>query len=470
MARPQADLRELAARGPIHFIGIGGAGMCALAELVLRSGGKVSGCDLKRSQAAQDLIRLGASIEVGHDTAHLGGAVAVVLTSAVPQDHPEVTAARAMGIPVFKRAKALGDWVIGESVVAIAGTHGKTTTTAMTTEIFASAGFNPTGLVGGRVIGWKSNLRFGSDALFVVEADEYDKSFLKLSPDVAVVTNVEADHLDIYSDFSGEREGFVEFVSGLREGGRVIVCADDYGAASLLPRLGCTGYTYGTAAGSMLRATDVTVTPEITRCAVHENGNSIGHLEIPGGGRHMLLNALGASAVARSMDVEWPAILQSLSSFGGVTRRFERLGRVAGIEIIDDYAHHPTEVSVTLEAARSIFPGARLIAVFQPHLYSRTKEFSAEFGAALSEADVLWVTDIFAAREAPIAGVSGEMLVNAVRAVGKSEVHYHPNLETISEALAGTLRPGDVLLTLGAGSIESLGQSLLAQLQRLAHA
>ena len=470
MARPQADLRELAARGPIHFIGIGGAGMCALAELVLRSGGKVSGCDLKHSQAAQDLIRLGASIEVGHDTAHLGGAVAVVLTSAVPQDHPEVTAARAMGIPVFKRAKALGDWVIGESVVAIAGTHGKTTTTAMTTEILASGGFNPTGLVGGRVIGWKSNLRFGSDALFVVEADEYDKSFLTLSPDVAVVTNVEADHLDIYSDFSGVREGFVEFVSGLREGGRVIVCADDYGAASLLPRLGSTGYTYGTAAGSMLRATDVTVTPEITRCAVHENGNSIGHLEIPGGGRHMLLNALGASAVARSMDVEWPAILQSLSSFGGVTRRFERLGRVAGIEIIDDYAHHPTEVSVTLEAARSIFPGARLIVVFQPHLYSRTKEFSAEFGAALSEADVLWVTDIFAAREAPIAGVSGEMLVNAVRAVGKSEVHYHPNLETISEALAGTLRPGDVLLTLGAGSIESLGQSLLVQLQRLAHA
>ncbi len=463
-------LRELAAKGPVHFMGIGGAGMCALAELVLRSGGRVSGCDLKHSQAGQDLIKLGASIEVGHDPTHLAGSSALVMTSAVPQDHPEVTAARAAGIQVFKRAEALGDWVAGEHVVAVAGTHGKTTTTAMTTEILAVAGLNPTGLVGGRVVGWESNLRFGSDSLFVVEADEYDKSFLTLSPDVALVTNVEADHLDIYSDFSGVLEGFVEFVSGLREGGRVIICADDYGATSLLPRLGSTGYTYGTTAGSMLRATDVTVTPEITHCVVSEGGNNVGYLEISDGGRHMLLNALGASAVARSMGVEWAVILHSLSSFRGVSRRFERIGRMAGVEIIDDYAHHPTEVAVTLEAARSIFPGARLVAVFQPHLYSRTKQFSAEFGTALSKADVLWVTDIFPAREAPIPGVSGEVLASAARAAGKSEVHYHPNIETISEALVDASLPGDVLLTLGAGSIESLGESLLGQLRRSAHA
>ena len=466
----RADLRTLATDRPVHFVGVGGAGMCALAELLLRSGGKVSGCDQKDSEAMQDLARLGAEVHVGHDASHARESAAVVVTSAVPDDHPEIVAAREAAIPVLKRAEALGDWVARGTVVAVAGTHGKTTTTAMATEILAGAGRNPTGLVGGRVAGWQSNLRFGSDSLFVVEADEYDRSFLTLSPDVALVTNVEADHLDIYSDFAGVRDAFVEFLGGLRSGGRAIVCADDHGASSLLPPLGDSGYTYGTSAGSLLRGTEVSVTAGAARCAVYEEGHRIGDLVLQDGGRHSLLNALGASAAARALDVEWPAILGALASFAGVERRFERLGEARGVVVIDDYAHHPTEVAVTLDTARELFADARLVAVFQPHLYSRTRDFAADFGTALAVADVVWVTQVFPAREAPIPGVSGETVAHAARAAGAPEVHYHEALATLAQALADEARAGDVLIMLGAGSIETLGRSVLDRLGASMHA
>jgi len=444
--------------------------MCALAELVLRRGGRVSGCDLKPTEATRDLETLGAEIHVGHDAAHVRGASALVVTSAVPADHPEIVRAREAGIPVVKRAKALGDWVSSGTLVAVAGTHGKSTTTAMATDILARAGQNPTGLVGGRVLGWESNLRFGSDDLFVVEADEYDRSFLTLTPDVAVVTNVEADHLDIYGDYAGVRAAFADFVGRTRGSGRVVACADDHGASSLLAGLDRAGYTYGTSAGSMLRATNVSVGADATTCEVYEEGRRVGSLRLGVPGRHNLLNALGAACAARALDAAWSDILDALEAFGGVGRRFERLGEVDGIIVIDDYAHHPTEIEATLGAARSRFPGAKLVAAFQPHLFSRTRDFAPQFGAALALADAVWVTDVFPAREAPIPGVSGALVADAARAEGAADVRYHEDLATLPAAVAETLRAGDVLVTLGAGSIEALGPAVLERLGAGVHA
>jgi UDP-N-acetylmuramate--alanine ligase len=466
----RADLRALAAERPVHFMGVGGAGMCAIAELLVRAGGRVSGCDQKHGAALDDLGRLGVQVHVGHDASHVARASALVITSAVPKDHPELEAARRAGIPVLKRAEALGAWVASGKVIAIAGTHGKTTTTAMTTQILARAGFDPTGLVGGRVAAWQGNLRFGSPELYVVEADEYDRSFHQLTPDVAVLTNVEADHLDVYKDFAGVRMGFATFLDQVRSGGRVIACADDHGASSLLARVASKAYTYGTSAGSMLRAVDVSVGAAATRATVIEDGVRAGTLSLRRGGRHNLLNALGAAAAARTLGAEWTPIREALADFSGVARRFERVGEVGGVLVIDDYAHHPTEISATLVTARATFPGARLVVAFQPHLYTRTRDFAAEFGRALAAADVVWVTDVFPAREAPIPGITGETIVRATREAGAEDVRHHAALETLPEALVDDLRAGDVLVTLGAGSIETVAAAVVDRLSEAVHA
>jgi UDP-N-acetylmuramate--alanine ligase len=465
-----ADLRALAASNPVHFMGVGGAGMCALAELLLRSGGRVTGCDIKASQASADLIELGAVLTTGHGAEHVADASALVITAAVAADHPEVLAARERGIPVLKRAEALGAWVNRGTLVAIAGTHGKTTTTAMVTEILSGAGLDPTGLVGGRVRGWAGNLRFGSDSLFIVEADEYDRSFHTLTPDVAVVTNVEADHLDVYGDYAGVKEGFATFLDGMRKPGRVIGCADDPGSSALLSRVGSAGYSYGLSAGSMLRGTDVKVTAESTSCQVLEEGSPAGRLTLPVGGLHNLRNALGAAAAARALNVRWLDIFEGLSGFAGVGRRFELLGSAKGVVLLDDYAHHPTEIRAALSAARSMYPDARLVVAFQPHLFSRTRDFAAEFGSALAEADAVWITDVFPAREAPLPGITGQTVVDAVQHAGGPEPRYVADLAELPEALAEELREGDLLVTLGAGSIESLGKAVLERLEAHVHA
>jgi len=436
--------------------------MCALAELLLRSGGRVTGCDLKPSRASDDLERLGATILLGHDASHVADASALVVTSAVSPDHPELLQAMERGIPVLKRAQALGAWVNRARLVAVAGTHGKTTTTAMATEILATAGLEPTGLVGGRVAAWSGNLRFGGTELYVVEADEYDRSFHTLTPDVAVVTNLEADHLDIYGDLEGVRTGFRTFLRGLRPGGRVVVCADDTGASALLAAVGEAGTTYGLSAGSRLRAVDVALNSGATTCRIREEGVDRGALTLPARGLHNLRNALGAAAAARALGVDWDAIRSALTGFAGVGRRFERLGEARGVCVVDDYAHHPTEIAATLEAARTSFPHARLVVAFQPHLYSRTRDFHREFGDAVSTADVVWITDVFPAREAPIPGVTGALVAQAARDAGAAEVHYHEAaLEDLPAALAPSLRDGDVLLTLGAGSVERVGGEIL---------
>jgi UDP-N-acetylmuramate--alanine ligase len=466
----RVDLRALADERPVHFMGVGGAGMYPLAELLLRSGGRVSGCDVKESEALRELAALGGTVSVAHDAGHVSGASALVVTAAVPSDHPEILAAREAGIPVLKRAEALGAWVARGTVVGIAGTHGKTTTTAMATEALAAAGKDPTGLVGGHVVGWSGNLRFGSPDLFVVEADEYDRSFLTLSPDVAVVTNLEADHLDIYGDLDGVRRSFLDFLAGVRGGGRVIVCGDDPGASALLPAIGPSGYTYGTSAGSMLRATDVAVGEGATRATVWEEGARAGTLTLTPGGRHNLLNALAACAAARALGAEWDDVLAALAAFAGVGRRFQRIGEVDGVLVIDDYAHHPTELAAALRAARALYPERRIVAVFQPHLFSRTRDFAREFGEALALSDSVVVTDVFPAREAPIPGVTGRTIVDAVMAAGARDVAYVEALDRVAAEVRGRVREGDVVLTLGAGSIERVGAELVEKLGEAVHA
>ncbi|MDE2773864.1 MAG: UDP-N-acetylmuramate--L-alanine ligase [Gemmatimonadota bacterium] len=455
------DLIGLARSGSAHFVGMGGTGMCALAELVLRRGGRVSGCDLERSPAVRRLEGLGAEFEAGHAAQHVDGVGVLVVTAAVADDHPEVVRARELDIPVLKRAVALGSLVNRGRVVAVAGTHGKTTTSAIATEMLAQAGLDPTGFVGGTVVGWQGNLRPGGGDLYVVEADEYDRSFHALEADVAVITSVEADHLDVYGDLEGVEEGFRRFLDRVRRGGRIAVCADDHGASRLLAGTGAGGYSFGLSAGSQLRALDVHAGSSGTRFRVIEDGWPAGPFALRVPGLHNLRNALGAAAAARWLGVGWDAVGAGLAAYRGVERRFERVGEAAGVTVIDDYAHHPTEIRATLGAVRAIHPGRRLVAVFQPHLFTRTRDFHREFGAALTESDVVWLTSVFAAREEPIAGVTGELVASAARMAGAGEVHYEGALDELPAAVAGSLEPGDVVVTLGAGSIGEVGPALL---------
>lgn len=460
------DLRSLARTGPVHFMGISGAGMSALAEVVLRAGGRVTGCDLKPGAVGDALRRLGAAIVEGHDPTHVTDAVALVTTSAVPQDHPELVEARQRGIPVLKRAEALGALVNRGEVLAVAGTHGKTTTTAMAAAILEEAGLDPTAFVGGRVPAWGGGLRPGSDRLFVVEADEYDRSFLRLRPRVAVVTTVEADHLDIYGTYEGVQRAFEEFVAQVPEDGLVVACVDDPGARRILETVGAPTVAYGFGAEAELRAVEVRAAGTGSRVVVEWNGSPLGELTVAVPGEHNVRNALGAFAAARHFGAGLEAAKRALSAFRGVERRFQVLGEASGVVIVDDYAHHPSEIDATLAAARRVYPERRLVAVFQPHLYTRTRDFAGDFGRSLAAADVVWVTDVYPAREAPIPGVNGGLVADAVRDAGAREVHYHPRVETIPEALGEFLRPGDVCVLLGAGSITEAAHGLHGRLAR----
>jgi len=460
------DLRALARTGAVHFMGISGAGMSALAELVLRAGGRVTGCDLRPGEVGDALRRLGATIVEGHDPAHVDDAVAVVTTAAVPADHPELVAARARGIPVLKRAQALGALVNRGRVVAIAGTHGKTTTTALTTSILAEAGLDPTGFVGGHVPGWVGGLRPGSDELFVVEADEYDRSFLTLRPAVAVVTAIDADHLDIYGSLAEIEAAFREFLAPVPESGLIAACVDEPGALRVLREVaGGRGVGYGLGEEAELRAVEVATRGRGTRFTVEERGRRLLEVELAVPGVHNVRNALAAVAVGRHLGVDLGAIERGLRGFKGVARRFEELGEAAGVQVVDDYAHHPAEIVATIAAARGAHPDRRLVVVFQPHLYTRTRDFAAEFGAALAAADLVCVTDVYPAREAPIPGVTGALVADAAREAGVREVHYFPDFATLPDEVAGLLRSGDLLVTMGAGSITTVGRAVLSRLR-----
>ena len=333
------DLRRLATEGHVHFMGAAGAGMCALAELFVQRGGSVSGCDLRPGSSTDKLEALSVAIHEGHDPRHVEGATALVVSAAIPMDHPEIQNAYERGIPVFKRAEALGQWVNQGRVLAVAGTHGKTTTTAMATEILATAGMDQTGFVGGRVSAWGGNLRSGGD-LYVVEADEYDRSFLELKPAVAVVTNVEADHLDTYGALQGVMKAFQEFLDGLLPDGSAVICADDHGSSRLLTGLKSRVRTYGLSAGAQVRAVDVNANAAGMDFRVVDEGVDCGTFRLAVPGVHNLQNALGAAAAARCFGVDWDTVRDALTAFQGVERRFEMVGLVRGILIVDDYAHH----------------------------------------------------------------------------------------------------------------------------------
>ncbi|MBI1808584.1 MAG: UDP-N-acetylmuramate--L-alanine ligase, partial [Gemmatimonadetes bacterium] len=384
---------------PIHFVGIAGAGMSALAELCARRGAAVTGCD-QHPEGAGDLAALGIAALRGHDPAHVDGHRALVVSSAIPKHHPELERARERGVPVIRRAEALAEATAGGQLVGVAGTHGKSTTTVMTTEALKAGGIDATGVVGARVTAWRGNLSEGADEVFVVEADEYDRSFLALSPDVAVVTNIEADHLDIYRDLDDIRGAFAQYVRGARW---IVLCADDPHANALPTPPSAEVVRYGlTSPDARLVARDVRHDGSASRFTVTFDGKAMGEVTLGVPGDHNVRNALAALAVGLgTWGLTVDKMRDGLARFVGAERRFQRLGERKGVLVIDDYAHHPTEIQATLAAARDAFGGRRLVVAFQPHLFSRTRDFHGAFAEALGAADVVYLADIYPAREQP---------------------------------------------------------------------
>jgi UDP-N-acetylmuramate--alanine ligase len=445
---------------PVHFVGIAGAGMTALAELLHRRGVTVTGCD-QHADGAADLRALGITVHAAHDPAHVAGHRAVVVSSAVPTSHPELAAARAAGIPVIRRAEALAEATAGGRLVGIAGTHGKTTTTVMTTEALASAGFDPTGVVGGRVAAWEGNLCRGGDEVFVVEADEYDRSFLALTPTVAVVTNLEADHLDIYRDLADVRAAFETYVAPARY---LVYCADDPGSNALPSPPTAEVVRYGLySPDARLLAREVRRAGTGVRFTVTYDGTDRGEVQLQVPGDPNINNALAAVAVGLLWGTSVEVMATGLAAFRGVDRRFQRIGSAHGVDIVDDYAHHPTELRATIAAARDAFPGRRLVVAFQPHLYSRTRDFADEFAQALAGADGILLADLYPAREAPIAGISSATIATPLRALGAALWWEGPR-SAVAAALAERVADGDVVLTVGAGDITRCAPELLAVL------
>ena len=449
----------------LHFVGAGGVGMSGLAEILLLSTPlEISGCDLARSENTERLLKLGARIATGHDPSHVVDTDLVVVSSAVAEANPEVAAARERGIPVIRRAEMLAEIMRLKQGVAIAGTHGKTTTTSLTGMVLTEAGFDPTIVVGGRVRILGTNARLGKGDYLVAEADEFDRSFLELTPVVAVITNIEADHLDTYRDLEDIRDAFTTFANRVPFYGAVIACADDAGVASILPRIKRRVVTYGESAGAMLSAREVRLDAAGTTFEVWEGATwSLGSVRLSLPGRHNVANALAAIAVGRELSIPFPTITRALSEFTGVIRRFETKGEKGGVLVVDDYAHHPTEITATLAAARQVYPGRRLLALFQPHLFSRTRDFAREFGRALTACDVAVVMDVYPSREKPIPGVTGELVAQAAREAGCANVVYVPEKARLVDELLRLARPGDVLLTMGAGDVVRFGEEFLSR-------
>ncbi len=445
---------------PLHFVGIGGAGMSALALIALKRGLAVSGSDIDISGAA-DLRAAGAEVYAGHAASHVGNARALVVSAAIPPGHVEVEAARSRGLPIVPRKDALAGLIGKARSIGIAGTHGKTTTTVMTTEAVAAAGFPVTGIAGGRVEAWGGNARLGGDDLFVVEADEYDQAFLTLHPTIAVVNNVESDHLECYGSLEALEGAFVTFAS---RASRALVGNDSPGADRVARRL-VPAATWRFGPGALdLRVDGIIADVSGTRATITLPGRGTValHLQVPG--LHNLRNATAALGVVLALGGDPAPAALALAQFTGVGRRFDRLGMVAGVEIVDDYAHHPTELSATLAAARQAFPDRRLVAVFQPHLYSRTAEHHAAMGRALGAADLAVVTDVYGAREQPLPGVTGQLVADAARATSTAVV-YEPDRKALGRRVMEMLHPGDLLVTLGAGDVTHLAREVRALLE-----
>src|SRR5262252_5457364 len=448
----------------IHFVGIGGVGMSGIAEVLINLGYRVTGSDARRSDAVERLERLGAKVFIGHQPAHVEGAHVVVYSSAVARDNVEVQVARHRGIPVIPRAEMLAELMRLKYGIAIAGTHGKTTTTSMVAEVLGAAGLDPTVVVGGRVHGLGANARLGQGEFLVAEADESDGSFLKLSPTIAVVTTVDAEHLDYYADLDAIRHAFLTFVNKVPFYGAAVVCLDEPNIQEMIPQIEKRVITYGLESGADLTARRLQFSEMRSQFDVLHRGHLLGPAFLPAPGRHNVLNALAAIAVGLDLEVPFERVATALASFGGVQRRFQIRGEADGVLVVDDYGHHPAEIRATLAAAKAGFD-RRVITVFQPHRYSRTHHLRREFLTAFYQAEVLIVMDIYPAGEAPIPGVHARDLAEGIAAHGHREVLYMDgDREGIVQYLCESTRPGDLVLTLGAGDVGQLGIEFLARL------
>lgn len=452
----------------VHFVGIGGSGMSGIAEVLLNLGYQVQGSDLKHNAVTQRLAQLGARVLLGHDAQHIHGVDAVVVSTAINQDNPEVSAALAARIPVVPRAEMLGELMRFRYAIAVAGTHGKTTTTSLVASVLAEGGEDPTFVIGGRLKSAGSNARLGEGRYLVAEADESDASFLHLQPMIAIVTNIDNDHLGTHGgDFQKLRQSFVEFLHNLPFYGLAVLCADDAELASLLPQVGRPMLSYGLAEHADVRAVDIRRAGSATHFKVLRKGHDPLPITVNLPGMHNVLNSLAAIAVATDLAVSDAAIQQALVRFQGIDRRLQVVGEVAslGITVVDDYGHHPTEIAATLDALRQAYAGRRIVLVFQPHRYTRTRDLMDDFARVLSEADTLLVTEVYAAGEAHIEGADGRAICRAVRGRGKVEPVFVPTVEQIADSLSELLRPGDVIAMMGAGSISAAAHDLAHQLE-----
>ena len=446
-------------------MGIGGIGMSGIAELLANLGYAVSGSDAKRSVMTERLETLGVRIADGHDASHVGGADVVVVSSAIGADNPEVIDARSRHVPVIPRAEMLAELMRMRYGIAIAGAHGKTSTTSMVALVLDRAGLDPTAVIGGRLSAFGSNARLGKGDYMVVEADESDRSFLKLSPAIAVITNIDREHMESYGTWENLQQAFADFANKVPFYGAVIACADDAPVRALVPRLTRRVITYALEGEADLTAADVQLAAFGSTCTVtHRQGGgtpqTLGTLRLRVPGRHNVLNALAAVAVGIEVGIPFPRIAAGLAEFQGAERRFQTLGEAAGVMVVDDYGHHPTEIAAVIAAARAGI-GRRIVAVFQPHRYSRTAQLLESFGPAFVGADAIVLTDIYAAGEQPIAGVTIEALAEAIRQGAAMPVDVVKKLDDLPAAVARQARPGDLVITLGAGSIGGVGQKIL---------
>lgn len=448
----------------IHFIGIGGIGMSGIAEVLCNLGFVVSGSDAKKSKNTDRLETLfNIRIAEGHSADNVQDAQVVVYSSAVKEDNPEVVVAKQQGIPVIPRAEMLAELMtLKPYAVAVSGTHGKTSTTSMIAAILGHAGFDPTTVVGGVVDTLGSNARLGSSDWFVTEADESDRSFLMLYPTIAVVTNIDKEHMESYKNMADVVQCFTDFVNKVPFYGAAIICLDDPNVQLIIPNIKRRRVTYGLSAQADVSAKEIRYNDTFgSTFTVSQRGGVLGDIDLPVPGKHNVYNALAATAVALELEIPFEKIAEAFTGFKNANRRFQFKGEAGGITVVDDYGHHPTEVVATLSAAKNSSGGKRTVVVFQPHRYSRTKELMDDFVVAFNNADVLFVLDIYAASEQPIEGITAEVLTENIKKYGHKNAHYIGDIETATEKVSSTLQPGDLVITLGAGSITRLSDEIL---------
>ena len=452
----------------VHLVGIGGIGMSGIAEVLCNLGFRVSGSDAKRSGVTDRLAQMGVEFHEGHRAEYVGDSQVVVRSTAVRDDNPEILEARVRSIPVIPRAEMLAELMrLKQDTVAVAGSHGKTTTTSMVGTVLGGAGLDPTVVVGGVVGAFGSNARLGKSELMVVEADESDRSFLMLTPTFAVVTNIDREHMDYYSDMDDMRDCFVSFVNKVPFYGAAILCLDDPHVQAVIPRVKRRRITYGLSAQADISAHGVRFNrPFGSTFTVWQGADVAGEVALNVPGLHNVYNALAAVAVGFEMGVPFDVTAQALGSFAGVNRRFQFKGEASGVLVVDDYGHHPTEVRATLAAAKVGSQGRRMVVLFQPHRYTRTRDQMDEFARSFNNADVLLVTDIYAASEDPIAGVTAETLTDAIKSYGHKNAFYVGALDTAVKALVSEARPGDMVVTLGAGNVYQAGEQLVELLKK----